>query len=174
MKKQILTATTAILVSAAAAQASPNVAFILSNQGADNAMVGDDLSIFNPNPRVALAGGLATAFKIGSGGNIVSNAWAVDLAFPESTAKCTFHTQSVYSSFYGHYQITAWAPGVTNYLPAGGARCRSATCTQAFSFRQASSGDYDSSMTVKFQDVPCPPALRQEGTNDDKSVGDDQ
>lgn len=148
MLKHILMAATFIVLATTmtrAAHASPAVAFILQNQGAASATASDDLNIWSPNPRNAPAGGQITAFKNFPGTDVFSNVTVTDTL---SNANCTFHTQSVFSSFFGHWQITATSPVASNATDGSG---RTATCTQAFTFRLASTGDYDSTMTVLFQ-----------------------
>ena len=147
LKRILMAATLTVLVTTMtqAAHASPAVALILKNQGAANATTSDDLNIWSPNPRTAPAGGQITGFKDFGGSDVFSNVTVTDTL---SNAKCTFHTQSVFSSFFGHYQITATTPGVFNATDGSG---RTATCTQTFTFRLASTGDYDSTMTVSFQ-----------------------
>ncbi|MCI3178964.1 hypothetical protein C5708_01715 [Caulobacter sp. CCUG 60055] len=131
------------VATAQAASASPIVSLILKNQGAASISATDDLGIFSTQPKVVAAMGQGTGSKNFSG-DVYSNVTVFDTL---SNASCTFHTQSVYSSFYGHYQITATTPVSRNATDGSG---RAATCGQTFTYRYALSGDYDSTMTVSF------------------------
>ena len=131
------------VATAQAASASPIVSLILKNQGAASISATDDLGIFSTQPKVVAAMGQGTGSKNFSG-DVYSNVTVFDTL---SNASCTFHTQSVYSRFYGHYQITATAPVSRNATDGSG---RAATCGQTFTYRYALSGDYDSTMTVSF------------------------
>ena len=130
---------------AGAASASPLVSLILHNNGVSSISATDNLGIFSPQPKTVASGGTGTGSKDFGGSDVYSNVTVSDTL---SNAYCTFHTQSVYSSFYGHYQITGTSPVAYNATDGSG---RTATCTQSFTYKYGLTGDYDSSMNVSFQ-----------------------
>jgi hypothetical protein len=136
-------------ISAAAqtASATAYVDYISKNQGASSNLSSDNFGTWTN--KVITAGGTGTGSHSWTGTSVYSTVTTSDkdAVTTYSNAYCTFYTQSVYSTYYMHYQYYA----LTTPHNATDGTGRLATCTQAFTFEnQLGDGSYDTTMTVNF------------------------
>jgi hypothetical protein len=119
--RQVWSARLAAALGAIGLLAAPAVAgyhgVVVHNQTSNNVTVSDNLGMFTGHPPVT-PGTTATG-QYNGWYNVYSN---VTLTDATTGASCYYQTQSVYSSYYGHWQITYTylSPGKSNAATYGG------------------------------------------------------
>jgi hypothetical protein len=135
-----------LAATAQTASASAYIDFILKNQGANGVLASDTSGTWTNKP--VAAGGQGTGMYSWTGQHVYNTVTVYDNdgTHQLSDAYCTFYTQSVYSTYYMHYQYYALT---TPHNSTDGTR--TATCSQSFTFEnQLGDGSYDTTMTVNF------------------------